>query len=157
DGTAVQSLPFAFTFYSATSSMLWISANGFVSQREQMLVPNGQRCTPRACQDWADAIFAYHDDLQLRTAGVCFAILDAPPSRRAVVTWSDVTRWIENGDASVADPASHATFSLLLTEGSDAIEVLFGPMSGPIADGTAYTGLRSPACADEADFACHSG
>ena len=111
-------LPFRFRFYGLTTEAAWASSNGIVGF--------GQSTTDfqNACggSSVSLAVMAFWDDLATRQRGVCVATLGASPNRQFVVTWNDAF--------ILGLPASHLTFSVILNEGSNVIDVLYGTMTG---------------------------
>jgi hypothetical protein len=159
DAVVPELMPFAFTFYAITGNQVWVSSNGFVAFSNPTQYTYTHGCEPQDCNAWSNAAFGYFNDLVTRDRGVCVAVAGSAPSRRFVMTWSDATELLiphDGGDRYV-DANTHLTFSILLHEGTDQIEMLFGTMAGELSTGQAFTGLRSPLCIHTTEFACHPG
>jgi hypothetical protein len=127
--TAALSLPFPFTFYGNSQSTYWITTNGQLgfgatpggSPFGQVTcpLPDARFTTPIVLVYSADLIGRYDPD-----AGVCYAITGTAPSRKLVVTWKDsffYDAWL----------ASNLTFSAMLHEGTNAIDVVIDRAAAP--------------------------
>ena len=68
-------------------------------------------------------VLAFWDDLLTRTGGVCVATIGSAPNRQFVATWNDASL-LENAQVT------HLTFSIVLSEGTDIIDVLYAGMTG---------------------------
>jgi len=76
---------------------------------------------------------AYHTDLYTRAAGICVAAVGAAPNRRQIVTFSDVHFCCTD------DPTVHMTFSVMLNEGTNVIDIVYQTMAGLGTDGSRGT------------------
>jgi hypothetical protein len=118
DSVAALMLPFPFRFYGVQTDSAWTSSNGVIGFAES--TANFENDCGGV--NMRSAVMAFWDDLATRERGVCVATLGSSPNRQFVVTWND---------AFVLGLAStHLTFSVVLNEGSDVIDVLYGSMSG---------------------------
>jgi hypothetical protein len=160
DDSVVESImPFPFTFFALTQDHVWISTNGLAAFSNPPQFTSVHHCEMQDCNAWSNAVFAYFNDLVTRANGVCAAWDGVAPRQRFVMTWSDTSQFIPPppGVDWAPDPDTHLNFTIVLHEGTHEIEVVFGTMQGAMADGLAFTGIRSPLCLMTADFACHTG
>jgi hypothetical protein len=118
DDLSALMMPFQFRFYGYSAAVAWASSNGIVGFGQS--TPDFQN----ACEGLGVslAVMAFWDDLATRRPGVCVATLGSSPNRQFVVTWSEAF--------ILGIPATHLTFSVVLNEGSDVIDVLYGTMTG---------------------------
>ena len=128
--TAVLDLPFSFTFYGTAHTKFWITTNGQLGfgptlggsdfGQATCPLPNSRFTTP--------IVLVYSTDLIGRIAseggGVCYATTGTAPSRKLVVTWKDSFFY----DAWTT---SHATFSAMLNEGTNIIDVVIERADAP--------------------------
>jgi hypothetical protein len=130
DAGAAVPLPFPFVFYGVPRSTAWVGSNGtlsFSADAQPWRYVNG----PLPAVDMPDSVFAFWDDLALRDPGVCVAALNTAPSRQLVFTWRDAH--FVGPDV----PDTRLNFSLVLTETSHTLDLLYGTMTG---DGDRATG-----------------
>ena len=102
-------------------------------------------------------MFAFWDDLRTSSTGVCIATVGSAPNRQFVATWSDAALLL-------VSETTHLTFSVVLNEGSDAIDVLYSTMlgGGPALGMNASIGLASSTaftleCCNQACVTSNSG
>lgn len=132
-------LPFAFRFYGVPMSVGWVSSNGVLGFGPQTDVsPDYFNQCAFSQGVISNAVFAFWDDLLTRSTGVCTVTVGTAPNRQFIATWSDAAL-LELADTS------HVTFSIVLNEGSDAIDVLYSSMTGggPALGTSASVGLSS--------------
>jgi hypothetical protein len=128
DGVAPLMLPFPFRFYGIQTDSAWLSSNGVIGF-EEPTVNFDNECAGGGMRS---AIMPFWDDLATRERGVCVATFGSAPNRQFVVTWNDAF--------VLGVPATHLTFSVVLNEGSDVIDVLYGSVSGgPLSAGQGAT------------------
>jgi hypothetical protein len=127
DATQPLMLPFVFRFYGNATQGGWLSTNGILGFR------NATISFTNSCvfNEVEMAVLAFWDDLVARNNGICSATLGVPPNRQYVVTWNDVFH--------IQDPVGHLSFSIVLSESSDIIDVLYGTMSGAYSAGQVAT------------------
>jgi hypothetical protein len=103
---------------------------------------------PNAIADPFPAIYAFGDDLFTRATGVCIAIQGIQPKRQFVMTWEDA--YLKS------DGSTHLTFSLVLAETANTIDLLYGTMmSGAEAMGSkAAIGIEDSSGTRSAQFSC---
>jgi hypothetical protein len=108
------------------------------------------QCPPNAVANPHPAIYAFGDDLFTRATGVCVATQGVMPNRQFVVTWEDAFL--------KSDSSSHLTFSIVLTETTNTIDLLFKTMtSGAEAMGSmAVIGIEDSTGSRYATFSCNS-
>jgi hypothetical protein len=127
--TAALNLPFPFTLYGAPHSKYWITTNGQIGfgstvggsifGQVRCPLPDTRLTTPILLVYSVDLVGRYEPE-----AGVCYATLGTAPSRQLVVTWKDAffyESWL----------TSHVTFSAVLSEGTNAIDVMLGHIDAP--------------------------
>lgn len=149
DASATLTLPFAFTFYGQSYSMVCVSSNGAM-----YFVPAGATCA--ALNDFANidlalttpndwpALFPYWTDLTFQVPGagsVFYQTVGAAGSRRFVVQWND---------AMPAVSPSPVTFQAILLEGSNDILFQYKTVTldsgNPASNGAQATiGIRNTA------------
>ncbi|TAK24010.1 MAG: hypothetical protein EPO40_24925, partial [Myxococcaceae bacterium] len=122
DGTAGESLPFTFRFYGSPYSYVGIASNGQLS----FVLPTYSwvnSMLPTAAVE--NTIFGFWDDIYQRN-GICTATVGAAPLRRYIAEWED-NFFYPPGSSNASE---HITFEISLSEGSNAIDVLYGRMEG---------------------------
>lgn len=149
DASAALTLPFAFTFYGQSYSMVCVSSNGAM-----YFVPAGASCA--ALNDFANidlalttpndwpALFPYWTDLTFQVPGagsVFYQTVGTAGSRRFVVQWND---------AMPAASPSPVTFQAILLEGSNDILFQYKTVTldsgNPASNGAQATvGIRNAA------------
>jgi hypothetical protein len=117
DNTASVGLPFSFLFYRTRTSSAWVSSNGVLGFA-QPSASFSATCLPSTNAPLA-AVFPFWADLMTRPTGICVATVNSGGSRRFVATWQDAHFCC--GD----DPTVHLTYSVVLTEGSNTVDVLW--------------------------------
>jgi hypothetical protein len=139
DAVAALMLPFPFRFYGTSTFSAWTSSNGILGFGAPTASFQNE-CSGSAVRS---AVLPFWDDLGTRQSGICVATLGTEPNRQWVVTWYDAF--------ILGLAGTHLNFSVVLNEGSDIIDVLYGSMSGAgalSAGQEATVGL-----ADELDYA----
>ncbi|MEP7125667.1 MAG: hypothetical protein ABJE95_32355 [Byssovorax sp.] len=156
--SATLALPFPFTLYGATSGEAQIGLTGVIALGDKPAVLTGSNLDLPSAAAPGSAIFPFWDDLGYGTSGgaVCARTLGSAPNRQVVITW-------KNLDFKAAkDAGAHLTFSAVLSEGSDTIDVVYDDMTGPTerASGASATfgvqdigGFAAVSVFQEADFA----
>jgi hypothetical protein len=120
-------LPFPFTLYGATSSEAQIGLTGVIALGDKHAVLTGESLELPSAAAPGSAIFPFWDDLGYGTSdgAVCALTLGSAPNRQVAITW-------KNLDFNAAkDAGAHLTFSAVLSEGSDTIDVVYEDMTGP--------------------------
>lgn len=130
DDTAVTTLPFEFIFYGYRGTSAWVSSNGVIGFGSTASSTLSNACLPSTSGP-QNALFAFWDDLVTSTAGVCLGTLGAAPNRVHVVTWSNAHTF---GDAT-----SVLTFSAMLTETANTVDVVYQTLTGATATGASAT------------------
>ncbi len=143
-------LPFPFTLYGTTSSAARIGLPGVISFKDGKASMSGDNLAlPSKSAPWP-AIFPFWDDLGYPPSGgaVCARTLGSAPGRQVVITWKNLDF------LGSADQGGHLTFSAMLSEGSDRIDMVYDDMTGPTdraSGGSATVGVQ-----DIAGFAATS-
>ena len=126
-------LPFAFNFAGVGYSTLRPSSNGYIvfgataEANDNNYYPNAALPDPIRPRP---AVFALNSDLYQRTtAGICFAVVGAAPTRRAVIEWQDTAMCC--GDTNPA----HLTFELVLNEVDRSLDIIFQTLTYQPGDG----------------------
>lgn len=143
DGEATVTLPFAFDFYSSTSTVLRIGENGgvlFGATSEELGYSNESLETAGV----NDLIVPFWDDLDAISGTISYQTLGSEPDRRFVITWADRPHWKSAGSVGAV------TFQLILYERTNNLkfqyrDVVFGDSDNPNWDygGSATIGLRN--------------
>jgi cysteine-rich repeat protein len=124
DGYVPSTLPFAFQFYGSAQTVTGISSNGILSFPDVSTLPTYTNTTlPYA--PIPNAIFPFWDDLMTRSTGICVTTSGTAPSRQYVVEWADTHFCCTD------DPAIHNEFEVLLSEGTQIIDVRYNRMVDP--------------------------
>jgi hypothetical protein len=149
DATSLANLPLPFLFYGKPATQYWVNSNGVMGLGgTPSNAPNTSCPLPNAGNP-RPAIYAFSDDLQTRSGGICIATRGAPPYRQMVVTWVDANL---NNNAT-----GHLTFSIVLSETSNTIDLFFQTMTGTAgaAQGSQATiGIEDDTGARAAQFSC---
>jgi hypothetical protein len=136
DGITGLMLPFSFRFYGVATQAGWLSTNGILGFAGGTTEWFNQ-CTFAADGGVETAILAFWDDLVTRGSGICLATLGAAPNRQFVATWPEVQVLESQPDTT------NLNFSIVLSETTNTIDVLYGSMFGgsPAAGVSASIGL----------------
>lgn len=124
DAAAQVMLPFSFRFFGNTVSSGWVSSNGLLGFGAATIEFDNECNFNDMGHATRNTVLAFWDDLMTRASGVCVATIGSAPNRQFVATWNDAA-------LLAFDVASHLTFSVVLSETSDVIDVLYGAMIGP--------------------------
>lgn len=127
--TSALTLPFSFSFYGTPHTKYWFTTNGQLGfgntvggsafGQTTCPLPQARFTTP--------IVLVYSADLINRLephAGVCYAVTGTAPNRKLVVTWKDsffYEAWL----------TSNVTFSAVLSESTNAIDVQIDRVSSP--------------------------
>jgi hypothetical protein len=130
DRTAAVTLPFAFRFYDVLGTSAWVSSNGVIGFGSSATTNRFDACLPSSGGP-RNAIFAFWDDLVLGPNGVCLGTVGAAPNRVQVFTWSGATRF--------SDSSAMITYSVVLTEGSNVVDIVYQTLSGGLSNGSSAT------------------
>jgi hypothetical protein len=115
-------LPFAFYFYRVRQMQYWANTDGTLGFDGKPLHIGVQCPLPKMLLQPFPAVYAFAANVATRTTGICIAITGTHPSQQLVVTWEN---------AQIAnDSSTHLTFSIVLTEATNTIDLLYGTMSG---------------------------
>jgi hypothetical protein len=141
-------MPFSFSFYGLPATKYWINTNGVLGfGLASSSLPRVACPLPNTSPDPYPAIYAFGDDLYTRN-GVCFSVVGQRPSRQFVVTWEDALLNMTH--------SGHLTFSVVLTETSNTIDLMYETMTGgPEAQGTlAAIGIEDTSGTLFTQFSC---
>jgi hypothetical protein len=148
DSTSSITLPFTFGFYDYRGTAAWVSSNGVAGFGSTPSISYSNSCLPSTGAP-LNALFAFWDDLKTRATGVCYGTLGSAPNRVEVITWSDAQ--------TLADASSHLTFSVILTETSNTIDVVYQTLSGTNSSGQSATiGVQNTAGTIATQHSCDS-
>jgi hypothetical protein len=126
---AAQALPFPFALYGATLSSVFLDARGVLSLGESApLVMSSSLALPSPSAPRA-SVFAFWDDLRYADdeSALCVSAAGEAPNRRFFVTWKKMD-FAPGPDAGAA-----LTFTAVLAEGSNRVDLIYGEMTGPTA------------------------
>jgi hypothetical protein len=125
-------LPFFVPLYNNFVYAAMISTNGFIAFEGDNPFPNKKCSLPWQNPNEAPqgAIFGYWDNLVLSSSGVCVATTGTAPNREVVVTWEN---------AHAAANTAVVSFSIILTEGSPNVDVVYGSFIDDIGMGLSAT------------------
>jgi hypothetical protein len=142
-------LPFTFTFYGTAETQYWLQNQGAMGIGPPMTgifvpdsFPDCQGGGPDPSTGYP-AIVAFGDSsLATGPNGVCTATTGTAPNRQFVATWSQTT--------DQSDPGSVLTFSIVLSETSNTIDLMYQTASGAdggldptVAGATATVGIQA--------------
>lgn len=108
-----------FGFYGAPAEFAWVSTNGVLGFGNPTIA-FGNECFFGAIDR---AVLAFWDDLMTGTGGICLAEIGTAPNRQYVATWNQTGILERLGETSL-------TFSIVLSESTQTIDVLYGSMTG---------------------------
>lgn len=158
DSATTLVMPFAIQFYRSTTSTPWVSSNGVVGFGGTGSGAFSSACGAAASGIMDPALFAFWDDLFTRATGVCAVTLGTAPDRTFAITWRDAT-FCCDGSSPV-----HLTFTALLHERTDVLEVVYdmrddsavdgGPPNTRIAGDSARLGVQDFAGGAETTYSC---
>jgi hypothetical protein len=130
---------FPFTLYGSVASSIKFNKRGIVTfgttastaSGDNQVLPTSLNGTPKP------AVFAFWDNITYNTSNsfLCHAKSGVAPTRKFIVTWKNMTF----GDAG--DTPASLTFSVILSEGTNNIDMIYDTMDGPTsrACGTSAT------------------
>ena len=132
--TNLLSLPFTFTFYGTTATQFWLQSQGTMGvgpPKTGFITPDGYpACGPAGQGDPSldyPAIVAFGDEtLSTGPQGVCYATTGTAPNQQFVATWKEAT--------DSEDTGSVLTFSIVLTQTTNTVDLMYETLSGG-ADG----------------------
>jgi hypothetical protein len=132
------SLPFPFTLYDTTAQTITLSRRGvIVLGATDLIAPKQSAALPSSgsvpdcdfilqCAVPRPAIFPFWDELFYSVNGqVCTQTSGTAPARTFAVTWDHMTR------NSPTDIGSDYSFTAVLHEGTDVVDLIYGQMLGP--------------------------
>lgn len=129
-------MPFTFTLYGASNTAIRFNRLGQITFGSVSGSASGSNLALPSTSAPKPGFFVFWDNIKYGAGGkMCYKTTGSAPNRKFVVTWSNMTF----NDAPAANTAS-LTFSAVLSEGSDLIDVVYGNMSG---DGTAAGDSRA--------------
>ena len=144
--TPAANLPFSFTYFGTAQTQFWIGSQGTLGfgAISALITPDGPSdCTtnwpppgfppPDPGQQYPE-ILAFGDaNLSTGPNGVCYGVVgadagtggdagDGGAGSQFVVTWSQASQ--------LSDPSAVLTFSVVLTEGTNTIDLMYGTATG---------------------------
>jgi hypothetical protein len=144
DATASVTLPFEFRFYDYLGTSAWASSNGVVGFGGSPSTAYSNSCLPTTPRD---TILPYWDDLFTTSAGVCVGTLGAAPNRVQVITWSGTGFWSGSGSL---------TFSVMLNEGTNIVDIAYQTLSGGGTGASATVGVQGDSNAHFTQHSCNT-
>jgi hypothetical protein len=117
-------LPFAFPFYGVPQAHYWANTHGVLGFDGMPLHSSSVQCPlPKTTLLMPyPALYAFADNVCTGDAGICLAVTGNEPDKRFVVTWEDAYICM--------DTSTHLTFSVVLTESTNTIDLRYGTMTG---------------------------
>jgi hypothetical protein len=139
--TAALTLPFPFTLYGTAHTKFWITTNG---QLGFGATPGGSAFGQATCplpdsRFTTPIVLVYSADLVARldaNNGVCYATTGTAPNRKLVVTWKEsffYDCWL----------TSNVTFSAILNEGTNVIDVAIDRVDAPYMQSVEAGGIAA--------------
>ncbi|MEI8255751.1 MAG: peptidase, partial [Deltaproteobacteria bacterium] len=110
----------------------WVSSNGVIGFGSAATSTYSNVCLPTTTGP-SNALFVFWDDLATGVNGVCVGTLGVAPNRLQVITWSDVH--------NLVDSTSSLTFSAMLNETTNEIDVVYRTLTS--GTGTGATGTSA--------------
>jgi hypothetical protein len=126
-------LPFAVTLWGHLVSIPWINSYGALEFTTLTSSLAANSCLGSATSSY-QSIYAFWDDLRTRS-GICIATIGDAGSRSFVVEWNDAT--------FATSSNAHLTFEIVLHEGSNLIDLIYGTMIGDPTDAMRATGTSA--------------
>jgi hypothetical protein len=135
DGVALaQPIGFDFTLYALKVSQLGVAING------GLLLDPGATATDENPQHtglclptdvaYPSVIGGLREDLLVQgTSSICWVTQGTAPERQFVVTWNDLNFFFDSSGGQ-SDPGAHLTFTVILNEADQSIEVLYASVDG---------------------------
>jgi hypothetical protein len=147
--TGVLTLAIPFAFYGVSQTEYWANTQGILGFGTRN-VHNANVVCPLPSTTHVEAhpaVYAFADNIQTGNAGVCIGVTGTVP-KQLVVTWEDASL--------VSDSSSHLTFSVVLTETANTIDLVYKTMTGSSeAQGTlAMIGLEDGSGTLATMFSC---
>jgi hypothetical protein len=124
DAAAPVMLPFPFRFFGNSRASAWVSTNGLFGFGASTIEFDNECSFNELGHATRNTVLAFWDDLQTRASGVCVATIGTAPNRQFVATWNDAALLEFLG-------TSHLTFSVVLSETTEVIDVLYDTVAGP--------------------------
>lgn len=130
-GNATVTLPFKFTLHNTTATSVNFNKRGHATFNSVQPSASGTNVQLPSSSAPRPGAFVFWDAIDYGTAAasqICHKTIGTAPARRFVMTWVDM-----NFDSTVSatEKPSHMTFSMVLNEGSDEIDVNYNAMTGP--------------------------
>jgi hypothetical protein len=145
-------LPFNFRFWAtdlAAGAPINVTSNGWIGMTGAASADRFPTAIPNALAPNGFIAALWGDDYT-RTPGICIATTGTAPNRQFIVHWADAHYF--------ADASAHLNFEIILSEGSNQIDIVYGTMMGMsargvgIEDQTGSMGLNgSPCCTGTCD------
>jgi hypothetical protein len=151
DDAVAITVPFTYTLAEYTGTDAWVNSNGTFGSGTSTSTNWSYAC-PVDHSAPHNALLAFSEDLIQRT-GVCVATVGTAPHRQLVVTWSDA------GFCCPIASTDHLTFSAILSEGSNIVDVVYQTMMGHamMGDGnSAAVGITNGTSNQFYSFSCDS-
>lgn len=139
-GSATATMPFNFTLYTATSTVVRYSPRGIVTIGGAIPALGTNYDLPHSTNSVTKpGIFAFWDDLAYNASGsgICTKTFGSAPNRQFVIEWQNMTF-----NTPSADKPASLTFEAILSEGTNNIDVVYSSMTSanqPRADGNSAT------------------
>jgi hypothetical protein len=128
--SASQTMPFLFGLWDTASSTVNFNERGMITLGATSGTASGANtCLPDGSAP-APAVYVFWDDLTLGAGGqMCWTSVGSEPNRQFVIEWSGVD--FASDDPGSTDVGSSLTFEAILSEGTNAVDLVYDTMSPP--------------------------
>lgn len=126
-------MPFAFRFYGAPVSQIWVGDNGYIGFDTKPNALNASVGMPRPLGDRGTfpgkGVLAFWDDLRTSASGVCFAVSGTFPDRLLWLTWKDACIAVSSMRTCGSPEGGALTFGIALEETTDRVYIGYRSMT----------------------------
>jgi hypothetical protein len=160
DRTAVLTIPFSFAFYGTAYTQYSVATNGYVGFGATAVnqYHYGDECPLAVAGMNMPIIWAYNADLMPRdNEGLCVATVGNAGARKHVITWKNFRYYSSTLPAGTSDML---TFSIILNEGTNTVDVVYETMSngagGPTSSDIAIAGVQNATANNSTTYSCNA-
>jgi hypothetical protein len=124
--SAQQTMPFPFTFYQSTNGVVRFNVKGMLTFGNVNGSASGSNVALPSAGAPKPGLFVFWDNLKYGVGGkMCYKVVGSAPNRQVAITWNNMT-FADSPDLNTAN----LQFGVILTEGTNNIEVVYNSMSG---------------------------